>query len=125
MVPKAMNGTKYTSNYANKITDSWSSIAKTSADKKYVSLAKELYTHIRNYAYNTNGSIAYASVISLYGHQISGSDYRNILKYEKEYVTKTVSSFKKGKSFADLEEAVKHMSYYRYDVPRLKGTEVS
>lgn len=56
MVPKAMNGTKYTSNYANKITDSWSSIAKTSAD---------------------------------------------------------------------LEEAVKHMSYYRYDVPRLNGTEVS
>lgn len=125
MEPKAMKGTKYTANYANKITDSWTSMAKTSADRKYASLAKELYTHIRTYAYNTKGDVAYSAVISMNSQQISGADYRDILKYEKEYITRTVSSFKSGTSYADLEEAVKHMAYYRYDVPRLTGTNVS
>lgn len=125
MEPSSMKSTKYTANYANKITDGWTSSAKTSADRKYASLAKELYTHIRNYAYYTKGDVAYASVISMNSKQISGADYRNILKYEKDYITKTVSSFKSGTSYADLEEAVKHMSYFRYNVPRLNGTKVS
>lgn len=124
MEPKSMKSTKYTSNYAKDITSGWSSKAKTSADKKYVSLASSMYTHIRNYAYNTKGDIAYSARISMYSHEVSGAQYREILQYEKEYIAGLVNRFKEASSFGKVEEAVENMSYYRYDVPRLTGSTI-
>ncbi len=123
--PSKFTSTKFTANYYNKIADSWNSAAVTGADRKYIALAKEMYSHIRVYATNTKGENATAASISINGTTMSGTAFRNILKYEKEYISNTVNSFKSGTSFADLEVAVKQLSYLRYDVPFLTGTAIS
>ncbi|MDO4300475.1 MAG: copper amine oxidase N-terminal domain-containing protein [Clostridia bacterium] len=121
----SLKGTKYTSNYANKILKDWNSVAKNSADKKYISVASEIYAGIRSYANGTKGDIASASVIMMNGKQISGAEYRSILKYEKDYITNTVSNFKSGTSFEKLEIASRTITLLRYDIPRLSGRKVS
>lgn len=125
LTPKSFKATKYTSNYANKVTAEWTAAAKTSADKRYAAIAKEIYTSIRAYASNTNGDAASASNILLNGKNISGGEYRDILKYEKDFISAKVSSFKNSGSFAGAEKANKTLSYFRFDVPRVNGRVVS
>lgn len=119
--PETLKSTKYTSTYQSKMYDTWKSLAKTSADRKYINIANDIYSCIRNYAYYTNGDPANASVVKLNGKSISGLQYRNILKAEKEYITKCVSSFKNAVSFKDAEIALRNLNYYRYDSLRLNG----
>lgn len=125
LTPKSFKATKYTKTYANKITDEWTASAKTSADKKYAAIAKEIYTSIRVYANDTNGDAASASTILLNGKNISGAEYKDILKYEKDYISGAITAFKNSSSFAAAEKANKTLYYFRFDVPRVNGRKVN
>lgn len=122
---KTLKSTKYTQAYYNKIVSDWSSMAKNSADRKYIEIGKSVYNNIWHYAYNTKGDVAYSAVIKMNGKEISGKTYRDIMEAEKKYITNSVNNFKNGTSFMDIELANKNLTNFRYDVPRLQGTKVS
>ncbi len=122
---KSLKSTKYTDSYYKKTAESWNSLAKTSADRKYVEIAKSIYTNIKDYAKGTNIDVAYATTIKVNGKDISGVEYRNILDAEKKLMTETVSKFKNGTTFMELEAANTNLKNYRSDVPRLTGSKVN
>lgn len=123
--PKTMKGTKYTDSYYKKIAGNWDNIIKTNADRKYIEIAKNIYNNVKSYTYGTRGDIAYSVTIRFNGVDISGADYRDILEAEKNMLLETVSKFKNGTTFEELEVANQNLTNYRYDVPRLYGTKVN
>lgn len=125
MTPKSLKSTKYTDAYFKKISSDWSSLAKTSADRKYIEIAKKIYGNIRAYAAGTKIDAAYAVTVRVNGKDMSGSFYREILQAEKDYINDIVSDFKNSATFEDAEVSNTNLTNYRVDVPRLTGTKVN
>lgn len=122
---KSFKSTKYTDPYFKKTVEGWNGLAKTSADRKYIDIAKSVYNNIKSYAYGTNGDVAYANTIKLNGNDISGFAYRDILDSEKDFILNAVNEFKSGVNFEEIEVANKNLTNFRYDIPRLNGTKVN
>lgn len=125
MSPKNMNSTKYLDPAFKKTTADWSSQAKTQADRKYVEVARTMYNHIKTYAHDTLGDVAYSTTIKLNGQEMSGKTYRDILQAEKDYITSLLNEFKSSSTFEGTEVVNTNFAAYRLDVPRLRGTKVN
>lgn len=123
--PNSLKGTKYTDSYYKKMAESWSSLAKTSADRKYIEIAKSIYSNVKSYASGTKGDVAYSVTIRMNGNEISGAYYRDILDAEKKMMIDSISKFKNGTTFEELEVCSKNLTNYRYTVPRLTGSKVN
>ncbi len=121
MKPGSLNSEKYSSSYQKQINAGWTSKAANSAEKKYAALANNFYTHLRDCAQNTKGSLASSPAVRIRGKNISSAQFKNLLNSQKDYFVSAEKYFVNGKSFEDLEVAVSRMSQYRHDVPRFTG----